>query len=709
MSLIRFYLVLVIVSLSFGMCAQISTNALHFDGTNMVVVGEHSNFDLQPTSSTTFEGWFRFCGDGMVYSKNWCEHQAGYYFNVVNSGQMRLSGVSYTTCNSGSLFLLTTTQTYAPNTWHHFAVIVQVSNSNTDVKLYMNGVLALSQIVSGALNNSNQPLILGAYRNLSGAYGLGFNGDIDEFRVYNTVVPQNQLGLATPTNPSLILRYEMEPQSNPTATSEPNVGSMGTGFNGSSVLLSSSVTTTPLVYTPTNVYNPTVDLGPDIALNCSANTVTLNANSSANSFSWYESAPFGNSWQQLSGANSSTLNYSMGSNAAASVVVSATNGLCVATDTINITTANSAVQIFGNDTTICFGSSLVLDASAVGGTYEWQDGSANSTFTVTNSGTYFVDILSNGCTYSDTISVTVLQPSNIDLGNDTTLCPGASLLLDASAFQGSYTWQDGSTGATFNANQAGIYWVAAANVCGMALDSIVVDYTPLISIDLGNDTTICDGDQVLLNSGLSSGTVTWQDGSVGYTYLATDQGLYTAEYNANGCIFSDQIFITLDQSGVVDLGEDLLVCNGEQALISVSDDHDSYAWSTGSSEHSIVVNSPGVYSVIATNSCGSTTDSILVTYEECFCILFVPNSFTPDNDNLNETFGAVADCPLSKYQLQIFDRWGEVIFESNDINTQWDATYRGRPVQDGIYTYKIWYSSEFVVDDLIHGHVVVIR
>ena len=73
--------------------------------------------------------------------------------------------------------------------------------------------------------------------------------------------------------------------------------------------------------------------------------------------------------------------------------------------------------------------------------------------------------------------------------------------------------------------------------------------------------------------------------------------------------------------------------------------------------------------------------------------LYIPNAFTPNGDGLNETFGPVGQ-RVDYYSMVIFNRWGQLIFESNDINDQWDGTYKGERVQTDTYVYKIFATGE---------------
>jgi gliding motility-associated-like protein len=69
-------------------------------------------------------------------------------------------------------------------------------------------------------------------------------------------------------------------------------------------------------------------------------------------------------------------------------------------------------------------------------------------------------------------------------------------------------------------------------------------------------------------------------------------------------------------------------------------------------------------------------------------LIYVPNAFTPDGDGLNDTWGAVGQ-GFSEFKMQVFNRWGELIFESANINEFWDGTHNNEKAQDGVYVYKI--------------------
>ncbi|MBN4065761.1 gliding motility-associated C-terminal domain-containing protein [Candidatus Amoebophilus asiaticus] len=197
----------------------------------------------------------------------------------------------------------------------------------------------------------------------------------------------------------------------------------------------------------------------------------------------------------------------------------------------------------GNDTALCEGDTLTLDATTSNATYLWQDNSTDSTFIVTQQGTYWVEVTNNCGTTTDTINVNYNPLPTVDLGNDTTLCQGDTLTIDATTSNATYLWQDNSTNPTFNVTQQGTYWVNVTNSCGITTDTMNISYNPLPTVDLGNDTILCQGESLMLDATTSNATYLWQDNSTNPTFNVNQQGTYWAEIMLNGCGTIDTITV----------------------------------------------------------------------------------------------------------------------------------------------------------------------
>lgn len=413
----------------------------------------------------------------------------------------------------------------------------------------------------------------------------------------------------------------------------------------------------------------------------------------------------------------------------------------------------------GPDLTLCEGESLLLDVTAAEASYEWQDGSTNPMFEVTEAGTYWVQVTNNCGTNIDSLVVD-FQPSlpPIELGNDTTLCPGTSLVLDATLPNASYQWQDGSTNATFEVETPGTYTVTIASACEEQTEEIQIDYFPGISaslqdaslcrgetqvlnvstpgasylwqdgttgpsisveeegnyavtitticetaiqttsitveegppmLELGGDTSLCPGEVLLFDLSMPGATYQWQDGSNNPVYSIASSGNYALTVS-NGCgEVSDAISVEVFEPLVVNIGNDTFLCPGTNLVLDAS--HPSatfYRWHDNTQEPTFTVKEPGMISVELANDCESITAELEI--KECeVCDVFVPNAFSPNDDGINDQFLPFSDCALEAFQLRIFDRWGSVLFESDDPGIGWDGRVQSEKIGIGVYVWML--------------------
>lgn len=341
-----------------------------------------------------------------------------------------------------------------------------------------------------------------------------------------------------------------------------------------------------------------VNLGPDTTL-CNGQALLLDASSSSGPYLWQD------------GSTNATFNVT----APGQYYVDAGIGACVATDTINITYTSAPPLFLGNDTTICTGQNVLLDASSVPGPYLWSNATTNATLNVTTTGQYFVEAGSGGCLSYDTINVTVNANATINLGNDTTICSGSVLTLDASSAPSPYLWQDGSTNATFNVSASGQYYVDVGSGACSGSDTINVTVDPQLSVNLGNDTTLCTGQNLVLDVSAIPGTYLWQDASTNATYNVTTAGQYYVDITSGTCTGSDTINVSYSPPASVNLGNDTTLCAGQNLMLDASSSAGPYLWQDGSTNSTLNVNSSGLYSVQVGSGGCVATDDINVTFQ----------------------------------------------------------------------------------------------
>jgi len=174
----------------------------------------------------------------------------------------------------------------------------------------------------------------------------------------------------------------------------------------------------------------------------------------------------------------------------------------------------------------------------------------------------------------------------------------------------------------------------------------------------------------------------------------TNEGLYQVRLtDSTGCFISTPFEYLLEGYPVADLGADTVLCKNNFLELGEFNVGDTFLWSTGETSSSIIVTANGLYSVTVSNECGEVYDEVYALSDEDHldCTFEVPNAFTPDNDGINDHFGALSDCCLNSYRIQVYSRWGTKVFESTDINDTWDGRWKDKPAPIDAYVWLAVY------------------
>lgn len=278
------------------------------------------------------------------------------------------------------------------------------------------------------------------------------------------------------------------------------------------------------------------------------------------------------------------------------------------------------------------------------------------------------------------------------LGNDTTLCFGDNLLLNVAGQGTDFLWQDGSMGSDFLVTAPGEYFVEVfVSGCIQLYDTIQVEYSSFGADGIRmEDTTMCPGLPVTLDA-TAPGAISyrWDNNSNDATRTVNSPGEYWVRITDGLCRFFDTVTVTLADELPPDNNylSDTALCKGSALSISIDADDASVLWSDGSEEADRLLLSPGFYRVTVSNACGSVKDSMRISHTNCDddCLLYFPNAFSPGNDDLNERITLVPTCPLTDFEMLVFNRWGQLLFKTNDLNEGWDGTYQGVMSPMGMY------------------------
>jgi gliding motility-associated-like protein len=207
---------------------------------------------------------------------------------------------------------------------------------------------------------------------------------------------------------------------------------------------------------------------------------------------------------------------------------------------------------------------------------------------------------------------------------------------------------------------------------------------------LGSDKNICLGTTAELQPGFVYDKYTWQNGSSASNHVVSNAGLYWVKV-ADGCgnISSDSIVIDFFKATKDLLAGDTAICSYESLLLKTFTPLQSYKWSNASQTPSIAVNQPGLYWLVGTdlNGC-AVSDTILIAAKECQKGFHVPNAFSPNRDGKNDLLRPLVFGELVKYEFRIFNRLGEMIFESRNVFKGWDGKYKGIDQSANAYVWQ---------------------
>ncbi len=476
------------------------------------------------------------------------------------------------------------------------------------------------------------------------------------------------------------------------------------------------------IVTITVVAPPVINLGNDTAI-CFV-PFTLDAGNIGASFSWQD--------------GSNTQLFSVDSSGVFSVTVD--NGVCINTDSIVIN-YDPAIVNLGPDIITCQPDTVVFDTGVLFVSYLWGDNSTDQTLNALNTGMYSVEVTnSSGCTALDTTEI-IAGSLALNLGSDTVICQGQSLLVNAQtqASGVDYLWSTGSTNPTLTLTDAGVYWVEVSSGICLQRDSIEVQEQIVTAAFEGLNESGCSPVTIDFNSTsvVSIGSITSWDWNFGNGMNSNVENPNQTYLNEEGITYPIQLIVTSDL-GCTDDTTVFMQINAYPQVVAefsyfpntvlfdediyfenLSTNATSWQWDFGDGVNSIE-ESPahsyltiGTYSItlIASNEfgCNDTISYQLEVSSET--LLFVPNTFTPDGDEFNQNWVVqISEIDIYDFRITLFNRWGELIWESFDPEVGWDGTINGAAVQDGVYTWKIEVGTKFTGKrEIFTGHVNVIR
>lgn len=385
---------------------------------------------------------------------------------------------------------------------------------------------------------------------------------------------------------------------------------------------------------------------------------------------------------------------------------------------VNISVQDSfTMELSASETSICSGETSTLTATGAPN-YTWFNNNSGNSETVSAEGDYYV-IGYNSCFQdSQSIFIEVIPDLNLSITSSSPtneMCGLDSITLTASG-NGSFLWNTSDTSKTIVVTSPGTYYVTASNSCDNNSESIIIYEGDTPNIEITGDSVICNNSSITLTAS-GADTYEWSTGSqVSNINISSEQGVYVI--GSTSCGTDSAYFFVYDHSVVADFTSNYtegMFAPSEINFTNLSSGQTINSWSFGDGSSSTENNpvhtflSDGIFNVSITASNEYCSD----TYQEelIFDIpvtIFVPNVFTPNGDSINDYFTIKGD-HIEGLSCKIFNRWGEELYQWNDVDGNWDGTYKGNLVSDGTYFYileVIWQNGD---TETLNGHITVLK
>lgn len=300
-----------------------------------------------------------------------------------------------------------------------------------------------------------------------------------------------------------------------------------------------------------------------------------------------------------------------------------------------------------------------------------------------------------GCINNDSIKITNYSIPKFSLGNDTGFCKNSLIQLKAPLSSDEFTWNNGAKTPIINVTSSGLYWLRINNNYCSLSDSIEIEEYILPQFKINtSSSTYCKTPIVLSpNKTFSNATYLWNNGSTNSAITIQKSGKYLLTITDNNqCRYKDSVQINQGQLPVIDGISDTTICENTSIMMTAPNiPNQTYIWNNTQSGQSYLITRQGNYTLKTSTNCGDTTIAFKVITEDCNCYLWIPNAFTPNNDQINETFSISSSCPLIEFDFKIYNHWGELVYQTKDPNFIWNGQYKNELMPLGVYFYVTKY------------------
>jgi len=323
-----------------------------------------------------------------------------------------------------------------------------------------------------------------------------------------------------------------------------------------------------------------------------------------------------------------------------------------------------------------------------------------------------------GCTeIVDSLTLTLLPKFSLEVSAEQ-LCVGETAVIAAPGWIRRYLWSDGSVQQTLQVDKPGRYWLRAETPCGDLLSDTVEIRQRKAELNLQNTLVRCTPDSARLVISDKITGLQWQpitgvakfDDSTFLFFPPQTQVYHLTGYNTNGCSVFDSIVVKVQPTQDPWLPNEGTVCKGENVKLETGTRFRNYLWSTGGLTSGISISQAGTYSVEVIDELGCRWyDTIVVKPGECGVSLAFPNAFTPNGDGRNDVFKPRMVKNIARYTLEVFNRYGQLVFKSRDMLLGWNGQVNGKSAESGVYVWTCRTSDSEGTINFQKGTIILLK
>lgn len=309
---------------------------------------------------------------------------------------------------------------------------------------------------------------------------------------------------------------------------------------------------------------------------------------------------------------------------------------------------------------------------------------------------WITNTLPDGSSFID--SVFVLKTSNIynKLVFDSSICDNDDLLFVLNSNTPKYLWSNGSIDSFSTYNKTGKYWLKSTENTCVRIDTFTINAKPKPPLLYYPDTFFCKNSSITIGNNFYPDyySFLWNNKDTTKQILVSKTSQNILAIKDTFCWAFDTIQVTEKPIPVINiLGPKFLCTDNNDTISLTANKFVSNIWFPQNETNiTTIINKAGMYWHTVIDQFGCTNTDTIIIKDACTPLFYMPNAFTPNGNNINDFLNFKGKY-IDVFNLKVYNRWGELVYETNDFESKWDGTFNGKPLPLEVYFYSVSYSS----------------